>query len=62
MAGLIDLVARREIPATSTVLYANLGGQPALNAYAGLFNEELQAPRRRQGRADRASARPTDRR
>jgi 1-aminocyclopropane-1-carboxylate deaminase len=28
MAGLIDLVERREIPATSTVLYAHLGGQP----------------------------------
>ena len=38
MAGLIDLVGRREIPATSTVLYAHLGGQPALNAYAGLFS------------------------
>jgi 1-aminocyclopropane-1-carboxylate deaminase len=38
MAGLIDLVSRREIPATSTVLYAHLGGQPAINAYAGLFS------------------------
>jgi 1-aminocyclopropane-1-carboxylate deaminase len=38
MAGLIDLVGRREIPATSTVLYAHLGGQPALNAYAALFS------------------------
>ena len=38
MAGLIDLVGRREIPASSTVLYAHLGGQPALNAYAGLFS------------------------
>jgi 1-aminocyclopropane-1-carboxylate deaminase len=37
MAGLIDLVSRREIPAGSTVLYAHLGGQPALNAYASLF-------------------------
>jgi len=37
MAGLIDLVGHREIPVTSTVLYAHLGGQPALNAYAGLF-------------------------
>jgi 1-aminocyclopropane-1-carboxylate deaminase len=37
MAGLIDLVSRGEIAATSTVLYAHLGGQPALNAYAGLF-------------------------
>jgi len=38
MAGLIDLVSRREIPETSTVLYAHLGGQPAINAYAGLFS------------------------
>ncbi len=37
MAGLIDLVARREISPASTVLYAHLGGQPALNAYAGAF-------------------------
>jgi 1-aminocyclopropane-1-carboxylate deaminase len=38
MAGLIDLVSRREIAASSTVLYAHLGGQPALNAYAALFS------------------------
>ena len=37
MAGLIDLVTRREIAASSNVLYAHLGGQPALNAYASLF-------------------------
>ncbi|MEU4419852.1 1-aminocyclopropane-1-carboxylate deaminase [Actinoplanes sp. NPDC024001] len=37
MAGLIDLVAREEIPGDSTVLYAHLGGQPALNAYSALF-------------------------
>jgi 1-aminocyclopropane-1-carboxylate deaminase len=37
MAGLIDLVARKEIPATSNVLYAHLGGQPAINGYASLF-------------------------
>ncbi len=37
MAGLIDLVARREIETESTVLYAHLGGQPALNAYSALF-------------------------
>jgi 1-aminocyclopropane-1-carboxylate deaminase len=37
MAGLIDLVARGEIGRDSKVLYAHLGGQPALNAYAGLF-------------------------
>ena len=38
MAGLIDLVGHREIPASSTVLYAHLGGQPAINAYASLFS------------------------
>ena len=37
MAGLIDLVKAKEIPADSTVLYAHLGGQPALNAYSGIF-------------------------
>jgi len=38
MAGLIDLVSSREIPADSTVLYAHLGGQLALNAYTGVVN------------------------
>lgn len=37
MAGLIDLVRRGEIGPDSTVLYAHLGGQPALNAYSGIF-------------------------
>ncbi|MCP2625487.1 1-aminocyclopropane-1-carboxylate deaminase [Mycolicibacterium smegmatis] len=37
MAGLIDLVRSGEIPPSSTVLYAHLGGQPALNAYSGIF-------------------------
>ncbi|HET7828518.1 MAG TPA: 1-aminocyclopropane-1-carboxylate deaminase [Candidatus Limnocylindrales bacterium] len=37
MAGLVDLVARGEISRDSTVLYAHLGGQPAINAYASLF-------------------------
>ncbi len=37
MAGLIDLVRAGEIEPGSTVLYAHLGGQPALNAYAGAF-------------------------
>lgn len=37
MAGLIELVTRGDIPADSTVLYAHLGGQPALNAYSALF-------------------------
>jgi 1-aminocyclopropane-1-carboxylate deaminase len=36
MAGMIDLVRRGEIAADSTVLYAHLGGQPALSAYAGV--------------------------
>ena len=39
MAGLIDLVRAGEIdPRDSTVLYAHLGGQPALNAYSGVFH------------------------
>jgi 1-aminocyclopropane-1-carboxylate deaminase len=37
MAGLIDLVGSGEIAGDSTVLYAHLGGQPALNVYAGIF-------------------------
>src|SRR3954468_15595408 len=37
MAGLIDMVAGGEIPRGSNVLYAHLGGQPALSAYAALF-------------------------
>ncbi|MBJ2120650.1 1-aminocyclopropane-1-carboxylate deaminase [Arthrobacter sp. MSA 4-2] len=37
LAGLIDLVKSRDIPATSNVLYAHLGGQLALNAYSALF-------------------------
>ncbi len=35
MAGLIAMVRSGEIPAGSKVLYAHLGGQPALPAYAG---------------------------
>jgi 1-aminocyclopropane-1-carboxylate deaminase len=38
MAGLIDLVTRREIDRGATVLYAHLGGQPALSAYGALFS------------------------
>jgi 1-aminocyclopropane-1-carboxylate deaminase len=38
MAALIDLVQRREIEPSSTVLYAHLGGQPALNGYSALFS------------------------
>lgn len=37
MAGLIDLVREGEIGRDSTVLYAHLGGQPALNAYSGII-------------------------
>ena len=37
MAGLVDLVRSGDITATSNVLYAHLGGQPALNAYSGIF-------------------------
>ena len=37
MAGLIDLVTSGEIPKDSTVLYAHLGGQPALNAYSSII-------------------------
>ncbi len=37
MAGLIDLVSSGDIGKDSTVLYAHLGGQPALNAYSALF-------------------------
>ena len=34
MAGLIGMIRSGEIPAGSRVLYAHLGGQPALSAYA----------------------------
>lgn len=37
MAALIDLVASGRIAPGSRVLYAHLGGQPALNGYAGAF-------------------------
>ncbi len=37
MAALVDLVRTGEISRDSTVLYAHLGGQPALNAYSGAF-------------------------
>ena len=37
MAGLIDLVTSGDIRPDSTVLYAHLGGQPALNAYSACF-------------------------
>jgi 1-aminocyclopropane-1-carboxylate deaminase len=37
MAALIDLVRTGEISPDSNVLYAHLGGQPAINAYSALF-------------------------
>ena len=38
MAGLVDLVTSGEIGKDSIVLFAHLGGQPALNAYSGIFD------------------------
>jgi 1-aminocyclopropane-1-carboxylate deaminase len=38
MAGLIDLVSTGDIPRDSNVLYAHLGGQPAINAYSGRYH------------------------
>ena len=38
MAALVDLVQSGRIEPGSRVLYAHLGGQPALNAYAGAFS------------------------
>jgi 1-aminocyclopropane-1-carboxylate deaminase len=38
MAAVVDLVGRQEIAPDSTVLYAHLGGQPALNGYSALFS------------------------
>jgi 1-aminocyclopropane-1-carboxylate deaminase len=43
MAGLVDLVTSGEIASDSTVLYAHLGGQPALNAYSALFPQTRKA-------------------
>ncbi|MGI5268785.1 1-aminocyclopropane-1-carboxylate deaminase [Nonomuraea sp. CA-218870] len=37
MAGLIDLVRDGDLPRDANVLFAHLGGQPALNAYSGVF-------------------------
>jgi 1-aminocyclopropane-1-carboxylate deaminase len=39
LAGLIDLVTSGEIGKDSTVLYAHLGGQPAINAYHRLWTD-----------------------
>ena len=38
LAGLADLVRSGDIPASSTVLYAHLGGQQAINAYHRLWS------------------------
>lgn len=37
LAGLIHMVRNHEIASDANVLFAHLGGQPALNAYASLF-------------------------
>jgi 1-aminocyclopropane-1-carboxylate deaminase/D-cysteine desulfhydrase-like pyridoxal-dependent ACC family enzyme len=37
VTALVDLVRDGDIPEDSQVLYAHLGGQPALSAYSGLF-------------------------
>ena len=37
MAGLIGMIQSGEIPAGSKVLYAHLGGQTCLSAYAGVL-------------------------
>jgi 1-aminocyclopropane-1-carboxylate deaminase len=38
LAGMIDMITRQEIDPGSKVLYAHLGGQPALNGYQSLFS------------------------
>jgi 1-aminocyclopropane-1-carboxylate deaminase len=37
LAGLVELVSSGGIPRSATLLYAHLGGQPALNAYHSLW-------------------------
>ncbi|WP_299400283.1 1-aminocyclopropane-1-carboxylate deaminase [Pelagibius sp.] len=39
MQGLIDLVQRGYFPAGSNILYAHLGGVPAINAYSYLYRD-----------------------
>jgi 1-aminocyclopropane-1-carboxylate deaminase len=39
MHGMIEMVRRQEFPAGTKVLYAHLGGVPALNAYSFLFRQ-----------------------
>jgi len=38
MAAMLHMVEAREIDPSSTVLFAHLGGQPALNGYSALFS------------------------
>jgi 1-aminocyclopropane-1-carboxylate deaminase len=38
LAGLIHMVLDREVPVDANVLFAHLGGQPAINGYASLFS------------------------
>ena len=40
MQGMIDLIRTDQIPAGSRVLYAHLGGAPALNGYSFLFRND----------------------
>jgi 1-aminocyclopropane-1-carboxylate deaminase len=37
MQGMVDMIQKGEIPASSKVLYAHLGGVPAINGYSYLF-------------------------
>ena len=37
MQGLIDLVQKGTFPAGSRILYAHLGGVPAINAYSSIY-------------------------
>jgi 1-aminocyclopropane-1-carboxylate deaminase len=37
MAGMIDLIREGYFKEGSRVLYAHLGGQPAINGYTGAF-------------------------
>ena len=39
MNGMIDMVRSGEIPEGSKVLYAHLGGVPALSAYSETFRD-----------------------
>jgi 1-aminocyclopropane-1-carboxylate deaminase len=39
MQGMIDMITKGEFPAGSRVLYAHLGGVPAINAYSFLYRQ-----------------------